>query len=455
MDKTTERLVDFAMTAEYAALSTQTVHECKLRLIDAFASAIAAYDEPLSRAARAMARRYSQCAEAGIWGSSLQTTMEAAAFTNGVMLRYLDISDTYLGKSRGHPSDVLSGILAVADHLHADGPSVVAAIVLAYDVYCSFADSVDINSKGWDQPVYSILGCVVAAGRLMGLSRGQIANAVSLALTPNMALYQTRQGDLSSWKGCAGPNASRNAVFAAMLAKEGFTGPADAFEGAAGLWNIVGKFEWKLPTDKSHMIAQTHMKSLPICYHGQSAVLGALQMRPRVRVQDIDEIHVESYGAAVRMMGSDATRWAPTTRETADHSMPYVVSMALMDGKVTAQSFAPERLTDAAVRDLMRKVKVSESAELSAQYPDGAPSRLSVRSVSGEVLRTEVRYPKGHAKNPMNDDDVEQKFRDMFRSQGDARQCEAALQALRNFERVRDVKSDIIKLFAIRSGSAN
>ena len=208
---------------------------------------------------------------------------------------------------------MLSGILAVADHLHADGPSVINATVLAYDVYCSFADSVDINSRRWDQPVYAILGCVAGAGRLMGLSREQMANAVSLALTPNMALLQTRHGDLSSWKGCAGANASRNAVFAALLAQEGFTGPADVFEGQFGLWNVVRKFDWKLPGGKSHMTAHTHIKSLPVCYHGQSSVLCALEMRPRVRLLDIREIHVESYGAAVRMMGSDATRWAPAT----------------------------------------------------------------------------------------------------------------------------------------------
>ncbi len=455
MDQTTARLVDFAMSAEYAALSPATVHECKRRLMDAFASAIAAYDEPLSRAARGMARRYSQCGEAGIWGSSLQTTMESAAFTNGVMLRYLDISDTYLGKSRGHPSDMLSGILAVADHLRADGRSVINAVVLAYDVYCSFADSVDINSRGWDQPVYAILGCVAGVGRLLGLTREQMANAVSLALTPNMALMQTRHGDLSSWKGCAGPNASRNAVFAGLLAQQGFTGPPDVFEGRFGLWNIVGEFDWKLPSGDSHMIAHTHIKSLPVCYHGQSSVLCALEMRSRVRWQDISEIHVESYGAAVRMMGSDATRWAPSTRETADHSMPYVVAKAFIDGKLTSKSFEPERLNDPAVRDLMHKVKVSESAELSLQYPEGAPGRLRVRTVSGEVLEEEVRYPKGHARNPMNDGDVEQKFRDMFQDHGDAAQCEKALQMLRSFEHVTDVKSGMIELFAIRPGDAD
>ncbi|MBI4192589.1 MAG: MmgE/PrpD family protein [Betaproteobacteria bacterium] len=448
MDATTERLVDFALRAEFDALTAETVRECKRRLIDTFAGAMGAYNEALSQKARAIARYYSRATGASVWGSALQTAPEAAAFANGVMLRFLDISDTYMGKSRGHPSDVISGIVAVGESVHADGRSVINAITLAYDVYCSFMNAVDINSKGWDQPVYGVLAGVLGAGKLLRLSREQMANAVSLALTPNMALGQTRQGDLSSWKGCAGANAARNAVFAAMLAHEGFTGPTAVFEGKRGLWDIVGRFEWPLPASSGslHMVTRTHLKSLPICYHGQSAVLGALDMRARLRVQDITEIQVEAYREAVAMMGNDPTRWAPTTRETADHSMPYVIAIALLDGEVTARSFAHERLTDPAVVNLMRKVKVSESAALSAQYPESMPSRLSIRMSSGEVFTAEVRYPKGHAKNPMDDAEVEQKFRSLFREYGDERQCERALQGLWDFDRATDI-GNVLKLF--------
>src|SRR5687768_8049836 len=437
MDATTERLVDFAQRARFDALTPDTVHECKRRLADTLACAIGAYDEPLSGMARRIARRYAQPDGAGVWGSALRVMPEAAAFANGVMLRFTDLSDTYLGKSRGHPSDVIAGILAVAQHVHADGPSVINAVTLAYDVYCGCIDAIDLNSKGWDQPVYSVVACALGAGTLMGLSREQLGNAVSLALAPNMALVQTRRGELSSWKGCAGANASRNAVFAAMLAQEGFTGPAAVFEGEGGLWDIVGRFDWPLPASPGAMIGQTHLKSLPICYHGQSAVLGALELKPRVRVQDIVEIHVESYRTAVHMMGSDASRWAPTTRETADHSMPYVVATALIDGEVTADSFAPARLADPALAALMGKVKVSESADLSALYPEAAPSRVSFRLASGEVLTSEVKYPKGHAKSPMQDVEVEQKFRQLFAAFGSAAQCDAALRALWELDRAR------------------
>ncbi len=455
MDATTERLVEFAFRPEFSALSADTTHACKQHVIDTIASALGAYDEPLSRMARTIARRYAGTPEAGVWGSSLRTSAEAAAFANGVMLRYLDLSDTYLSKSRGHPSDMTSGILAVADHLGADGRSACGAITLAYDVYCSFMDAIDINSKGWDQPVYSVLGCVLGVGRLMKLTREQMANAVALALAPNMALTQTRRGDLSSWKGCAGANASRNAVFAAMLAREGFTGPTAVFEGEGGLWDVVGRFEWPLPAIPAapHMIGQTHIKRLPVCYHGQSAVEAALELRARVTLPDIDAINVAAYRTAVHMMGNDPSRWAPATRETADHSLPYVVAVALLDGKVTAQSFASERLTDPAVAALMKKITVTEDAELSAQYPQSSASRLHMRLISGASLTHEVRHPKGHAMNPLTDAEIEAKFRDLFAPCGNAAQCETALEALRNFDRAKDVRRDVLERLALRPAS--
>lgn len=446
-DATTGRLVDFAEHAQYDALPADVVHECKRRLIDTFASAIGAYDEPVAHRARAIASRYGSEGAASVWGSSIKTTAEGAAFANGVMVRLLDISDTYLGRSRGHPSDVTSGILAVAECVHADGKSVINAITLAYDVYCSFCQAIDINSKGWDQPVYSVLGCVLGVGKLLGLTREQMGHAVSLALAPNMALAQSRRGYLSNWKGCAGANASRNAVFAATLAQEGFTGPAAVFEGDGGLFDVIGRFEWPLPAGH-HMITQTHMKSLPVCYHGQSAVLAALDLRDRVIVKDIEAIQVDAYRTAVIMMGADPSRWAPATREIADHSLPYTVSVALLDGKVTNESFTDSRLADPAVANLMRKVKVREDTQLTALYPEGAPGRVSVRTASGGTHTFEVKYPKGHAKNPMSDSDVERKFRDMARTRRNPQQCDALLKALWDLERATDVGRDVISLLA-------
>ncbi len=441
-DKTTERLVAFAEGASYDALSAGVTHACKQRVIDTFASALGAFDNPTSAMAHAVAARSRTDNPATVWGSTIKTTPELAGFANGVMTRLLDISDTCLGKSRGHPSDMNSGLIAVAECVHADGKALINAITLAYDVYCSFCNAIDVNTKGWDQPVYGVLGCVLGAGKLLQLNHDQMANAVSLALAPNMALAQARRGHLSNWKGCAGANASRNAVFAALLAQDGFTGPPAVFEGDGGLWQVIGHHEWPLP-EQSHLITGTHMKCLPICYHGQASVFAALELRGQFALDDIDEIVVDSYGAAVMMMGSEASRWAPATRETADHSMPYVVATALMDGAVTDASFSDARLADQGLRALMAKVKVREDKRLSAAYPEGAPGRVSVRTRSGATHSKEILYPLGHFKNPLSDAQVAAKFHELTAARLPRARRDSVLAMLWALERVTDV-ADVV-----------
>jgi 2-methylcitrate dehydratase len=435
-DTTVKRLVAFAERARYVNLSATTVHETKRHLIDTFASALGAYDEEVSVMSRAVAKRYRSDDMARVWGCDIVTTPEMAAFANGVMTRSLDISDTYLGRSRGHPSDMVPGLVAVAESVHADGKSLITAMVLAYDVYCSFCKHVDINSGGWDQPVYTVLGCALGAAKLMGLNADQTGHALSLALTPNLALAQARRGSLSSWKGCAGANASRNAVFAALLAKEGFTGPGEIFEGSGGFWDAVGRSDWPLP--ESPMIGETRTKFLPVCYHGQSAVFAAMELRNKVDLRQIEEIHVDGYQVAVFMMGNDASRWAPTTRETADHSLPYCVAIALLDGQLVRDSFVDARLRDPAVAELMRKVKVAEDPALTAQYPEGAPGRVTIRMRSGETYVSEIRYPRGHEKSPMSDSEVENKFRDLCAGRLGAPGCDRALKTLWQLESIKD-----------------
>ena len=447
-DATVEALLAYAQGVRYDALSPAVVHETKRRVIDTFASALGAYAEPVSVMSRALAARTHSDQAARVWGSGIVTTPELAAFANGVMVRSLDVSDTYLGRSRGHPSDMTPGLIALAEVMHADGKALIEAISLAYDIYCSFCQAVDVNAKGWDQPLYTVLGCALGAARLLRLDAEATGHALSLALTPNMALAQARRGSLSSWKGCAGANATRNAVFAALLAKEGFTGPTAVFDGSGGLWEAIGRSEWPLPA--APMIPLTHTKSLPVCYHGQSAVFAAIELRERIKLDaldDIAEIHAEGYGAAVFMMGADASRWAPATRETADHSLPYCIAIALIDGAVTRDSFADARLRDPAIAALMQKVKVSEDPALSARYPEGAPGRVTIRLRSGETKAVEIIYPRGHEKSPMSDAEIEQKFHSLCAGRLNAARRDCALSALWQLESVRDI-GEITALFA-------
>ena len=219
-----------------------------------------------------------------------------AAFANGVMLRVLDLSDMYRVKIGGHPSDVIAAVLAASDLGARAGRSLITAIAVAYEVYCGCCDAIDLNSQGWDQPVYSVVASVLAAGRLMGLDAQRMAHAVSLALVPNMAMYQTRHGELSSWKGCAGANASRNAIFAALLAQSGFTGPEACIEGKHGLWDGDARFDWRIVRgDSPQRSAATLVKRSPDCFHGQSQWRTSLGVRERALIREIEELPMVSY----------------------------------------------------------------------------------------------------------------------------------------------------------------
>jgi len=451
MDATTEKLVDYAINVRYDSLPACIVEACKLRILDTLGCVAGGYDHPVSVAARTLAARYRMDRPATMLGSRARVAPEMAAFANGVMLRVLDLSDMYRVKSGGHPSDIIAAALAAAELGDRDGRSFITAIAVGYEVYCSCCEAIDLNSKGWDQPVYGIVAAVLAAGKLLDLDRTQMAHALALALVPNMALYQTRQGELSAWKGCAAANASRNALFAVLLAQAGFTGPDAPFEGKSGLWDAVGRFEWPVQAGvPPYRIARTHLKCFPICYHGQSAVWTALEMRERFRVEDVATIGIYTYRTAFDLMANDPSRWAPATHETADHSLPYVVSVALLDGTVSESSFSQSRLRDSCLAALMSRTSVCEDELLSKQCPESSPCRITVRLKDGSEIINDVRYPKGHDRNPMSAAEVADKFKALFGGYGSLRQAERMIALVDELDRMKNI-AELVRGFARRS----
>jgi 2-methylcitrate dehydratase len=447
MDATTRRLVDATLAARFEALPPDVVEACKTRLLDSLACIAAAYRHPLSIAARDLATRYRTESGSTVLGTGIRVAPEMAAFANGVMLRVLDLSDMYRTKSGGHPSDVIAAVLAAAEMGARDGRSLIAAIALAYEAYCSGCDAIDFNAKGWDQPVYGVMAAALGAGKLMGLDRARLGHALSLALVPNMAMYQTRQGELSSWKGCAGANASRNALFATLLSQAGFTGPEAVIEGEHGLWDAVGRFEWPAMAQACRRILQTHIKCFPICYHGQSAVWATLQIRDRVAMERIEEIRIDTYRTALNLMAGAPSRWSPATAETADHSLPYVVARALLDGKIDEEAFTPEALKEPRVRELMGRTQVFEDPAFSSRYPTYAPARVAVRCTGGSRFCGEVESPKGHASSPMTGEEIESKANALLQHSLARGHAQSLIGIVRRLERLDDV-AELVDAFS-------
>jgi len=447
MDGLTTALVDLAAQSAYASLPADTVHQCKRRLIDTMACAAGGFNEAPSEAARRFARHIGAHADvegsgvpsARVWGCSSRVTPDLAAFANGTMLRVLDLSDTSNGKSAGHPSDVMAAVLAMGDAVQADGRRCIAALTLAYDVYCMLAEEIELSSRGWDHVIYGVIAAAVGSGSLLNLSREQMGHAIALAAAPNMALYQTRRGEISAWKGSAGANASRNGIFAAQLAQAGFAGPQDVFDGVNGLLAAVGKQVPGVLQPQPHRITRTHLKEFPMCFHGQSAARAALEMRPDLAVRDIERIEIATYHAGVRMMGLDRSRWHPHSSETADHSLPYVVSAALHDGAITRETFLGDRWLRPEVAELMARVTVAEDAAYTQKYPEAAACRLTLHLRGGRQQTHEVLYPKGHVENPMSDAELEHKFRMCFGAYSDEAHAGRVLQALWSIDQAADI----------------
>lgn len=455
MDSMIEQLSEYAVSLRYRDLTPEAVHECKRRLIDTLGCLAGGFGARPSVIARTLARRGRGNPSARILGTQERSTPDLAAFANGVMMRYLDYNDAYAAKSTGHPSDIFAGILAAADAKRADGRAVILSATLAYDVFCNFSESVQ-REIGWDHPVYGVIACAVGAGKVLGLAREAMGNAVALAVIPNMALEQTRTGELSMWKGCAAANAARNGVFAAQLAQERLSGPAQAIEGKWGLWHPLGRFQWQPFGGRGgpFRVTQTHIKYFPAVVHAQTPITVALELHGKVGPEEIEAVAIATYWVAERYVDRDNALWHPATRETADHSIPYCVAAALLDGAVTEASFSARRIRDPRSSALIERTTIREDPAYTRLHPHEWPCRIELTLGGGKRKTAEARYFKGHAKRPLSDEEIELKFRALAEPLLGRRGTDAVLATAWKLERLADI-GELLKLFRFSGSSSH
>jgi 2-methylcitrate dehydratase len=436
MDSTTAYLSDYACRLTYEDLSLEAVHQVKRTLLDTLACAVGAFDEEPPAIARRIAARVQGDPPARIIGTSQETSTDLAAFANTVLVRYLDCNDAYAARGTGHPSDMIPAVMAVADGRHANGREIITAIAAAYEVFCRLADRLYL--KGWDQGIFAAIGAACGAGKILGLDRAALGNTISIAITTGVPLGVTRVGELSMWKGCATAAAVRTAIFATELAAEGMTGPSNPFEGRDGLWQHLGievpKWEDFGGGAKPFRITGTSFKAYPSVIHTQGPIGLVLELRQQIGAAEIDSVRVATYGEALRRTATEAEKWNPETRETADHSIPYLVAAALQDGDVTPASFAPSRIQDPALRSLIKNLTVVEEPDFTRRYPAESCTRIEVTTTDGRRLAAETNYPKGHCRNPLTDSEVESKFRALAGGRLGTQGCDRVLAEVWNLE---------------------
>jgi 2-methylcitrate dehydratase len=444
-----ERLSDYVHSINYDAVPENVIHETKKRIIDSLGCGIGAFNERPVKISRKVAEAARDPKGSTLFGTRKKTTPDLASFGNGIMVRYFDYNDTYLSKEPAHPSDNIGPCFSVAESERATGKGLLLSIILAYEIQCRLCDAADIRHRGWDHVCYGLPSTALAAGKLMDLDSKKMTQAVNLALNSHITMRQVRAGELSMWKGCSFANAARNGVFSALLAREGMTGPSPVFEGEMGFFKQVsGPFEMNIDDfggrNGSFKIAETYLKFFPAEIHSQTSIWAALEARKEIeKPEDIVSAEIASHEAGYTILGRDPEKWNPLTKETADHSLPYIVGMALLEGKIDNSTYSEKKFRDPKILEFLKKITVIEDKTLSSMYPEAVANRVTVHLSSGKTVSKQVDYHKGHPKNPMSDGDVEEKFERLTRKYLAKNRARRILDAVWDLEKSKDISKVI------------
>ena len=409
-DATVRRIADYVAGLRFEALSAEAVHACRRRIADTLGCAVAAHDAEPCRIARALALRAEAADGARVLGTARRALPELAAFANAAMGRYLDGNDCFPGGG-GHPSGVIAAVLAAAAVARTGGRDAIAAIVAGYEVHRALHASLGVMRKGFDHAFYPAVASAAAAAKVLGLDRARMINAIALAVTANLPLGVTRRGQLSMWKGVAEANAVRNGLFAALLARAGMTGPDRPFAGALGLDALLGLVDPERLGRAPLAIVAADMKFFVTEYHSQGPLMAALALAAGLDVAAIAAIEIRTYAFAYHEIGSGPEKWRPATRETADHSLPYIVAAALVDGDFSDAIFAPDRFTDPRILALADKITITEDVELTRAFPEKFRCGIEITLADGSRRAAARDVPHGHHDDPLTDAEVEAKFR--------------------------------------------
>ncbi|MEW6450665.1 MAG: MmgE/PrpD family protein [Pseudomonadota bacterium] len=432
-DEVADLLAKFTVLVS-GKLNEKTKRAAKRALSDSIAVALGALDHPAAHVARKFAVPFATQTGSVIWGTSVRANPDLAAFVNGSLLRCFDYNDFFVGeRNSGHPSDIVAGVVAAAEWHNASGHELLVGLAVGYEVVAAVFDAFSTAPGGWDYTNLTAIGACAGVARILGLSEDQAREAFGMTVTPHLATDEVescelnRRGDLTMWKRFNGSDAVRNALQACFLAKAGAEGAVRPFTGKNGFIAKLANKHDPLPVLQNRLrkeielsrIADTFMKLWPVGSVGQSAIRAALEAREKVSdISQIKEVRVRSEeGAFEHLVKIRQDPYRPISRETADHSMPYIVGAAVLDGFIRTESFDLERVLAPERRKFVaEKVKVTPAPELGtiaggklARAKAGYLSSVEIELKDGAVVRGEARPFPGHPDAPFSDAEIAEK----------------------------------------------
>jgi 2-methylcitrate dehydratase len=410
-----QQLAEFVSRTSFDDISNAARLQLKIRVLDSLGCAIGAIDGGPVELVRDQVEEFDGKGSCTLIGGG-RASADRASFYNGALLRYLDFNDSYLSKGETcHPSDNLASVLAAVEYSNGTGRDLMTALAVAYQVQCRLSDVAPVRAAGFDHTTQGSYAVAAGVSKALALNAAKTANAIAICGTAFNALRVTRTGKLSHWKGLAYPNTAAACTFATFLAMRGVTGPLEVFEGEKGFMDAIAgcfRIDWSL--ENLERVTATILKIYNAEVHSQTAIECALQLKrqDKFTAAEIEQIDVETFDVAYHIIGGgdEGDKTLVSTKEEADHSLPYLISVALLDGQVMPEQYATERINRRDVQELLNKVSIHPADEFSSRFPDEMPSRLAITLRDGRVLSKEIYDYPGFITQPMSWETAFEKF---------------------------------------------
>jgi 2-methylcitrate dehydratase len=443
------QLAAFVVRASYDDLSGEVGRQLKIRILDGLGCAIGALKGKPIGLLKDQIEAFDGARHCTLIGGG-KAAPDRAALYNTALVRYLDFNDGYLAIGETcHPSDNIGSVLAASEYTKQSGRQLLTALAVAYQVQCRLSDVAPVRAKGFDHTTQGAYAVAAGVSKALGLDEVRTANAIAICGTAFNALRVTRTGALSNWKGLAYPNTAFGCTHATFLAMRGITGPLEVFEGNKGFIDaIAGKFKINWLEEGLERVTVTSLKRYNAEIHSQSVLEGVLELKQEygLRGEDITKIEIEIFDVAYNIIGGgeEGDKTLVRTKEEADHSLAYLVAVALLDGQVMPEQYQPDRIRSQDVQSLLRRVTIKPSADYSGRFPDEMPCRITLTLRDSRRMVKEKRDYEGFRTHPMSWETAVEKFEKLATPYADRSLRQGIIRAVSHLESIQ--VSDLTEL---------
>ncbi len=447
MKSVSHKMAEFALQLQYEDIPPEAVKEAKRFLLDSIGCALAAVENEDMDNAFEYIKALGGHEHATVIGYGHRTNMPNAALMNALLIRALDYNDIYWKQDPSHPSDVIPAALSTGEYKKCSGKDLIVGILIAYEIEMRLclAAHPGVREVGWHHATLTQFTSPVVAGKMLGLTKDQIVAAVGISGSSHSTFGGVVAGALTNMKNTADPMATEAGVRAAMLAETGYTGPVQVFEGKEGLFEVINNVKWDsdVLTDnlgKKFLITDCEYKAFPteaLTHQPITAVL-TIMKEHSLSPQHVAEVLIETTTRGADIL-SDPSKYTPTTKETADHSLPYCIAVAVAKGNVLPSDFEAEALEDPLVRELIQKVKVRADPEIDALFPKVKRAICSITTKDGTQYRKQEDFARGSKGYPMTDEELISKFKANASGKMSEERMNEIVDATFNLEKFTDI----------------